>query len=40
MLPESEWTEALIEQRISEMSAEEFAELCQRTRPPETSTEG
>jgi hypothetical protein len=38
MLPDSEYTEALIEQRIAEMTDQEFADLCQRTRPPEPPT--
>jgi hypothetical protein len=38
MLPDSEYEAALVEQRIAEMSAQEFAELCQRTRPPEPPT--
>jgi hypothetical protein len=37
-LPDSEWTQALVEQRIAEMSDQEFAEMCQRTRPPEPPT--
>lgn len=40
MLPpaDSEFTEALVEQRVAEMSDQEFAALCQRTRPPEPPT--
>jgi hypothetical protein len=34
MLPSEEWTDALIEQRIAEMSEAEFAALIARTRPP------
>jgi hypothetical protein len=34
MLPSEEWTDALIEQRIAEMSDSEFDALIARTRPP------
>jgi hypothetical protein len=37
-VPDQEYTQALLEQRVAEMSAKEFAELCQRTRPPEPPT--
>lgn len=35
MLPDSEWTDALIEQRIAEMTDDEFAALIARTRAPQ-----
>jgi hypothetical protein len=34
MQPSDEWTAALIEQRVAEMSEDEFAALIARTRPP------
>ncbi|MGO9098863.1 MAG: hypothetical protein ACLP9Y_05255 [Mycobacterium sp.] len=34
MLPHSEFTEALVEQHIAEMTDREFAALISRTRPP------
>jgi hypothetical protein len=41
MTAPDQYTEALIEQRIAEMSDTELAALLSRTRPPETSsTEG
>jgi hypothetical protein len=37
-VPDQEYTQALLEQRISEMSDTELAALLSRTRPPEPPT--